>query len=242
MTQLAADAARAWWGARRAPDFVAAEIVGPDAVADLAAVRFDRQRLLARVEAGIRPVVDVLALRVLDAARRTDKSAAQLAEECAVSISGVRRAISLALDSGALERRSGARYRTHSAWRPATTRIVAVELKLHDWTAALHQAQAYARWAHAAWAVLGRTPPDPALRAAREHGIGVAVLAPDGSVARLVRPASRPGSRLPWASVWAGEQVLARALDAAPMPVRGATAQRARPRDAAAVHLLSTGS
>ena len=240
MTGLATAASRWWWGARREPDFIAAEIVGPDAIADLAAVRFDHHRLQERVAAGIEPVVDVLALRVLLAARRRAMTTSELAATCRVSPSGVRRAMGVAVERGALVREGRLKYQTHRAWGPGAARVVAVELKLQDWPAALAQAQAYSRWANAAWVLLARTPPPAALATAAEEGIGVAVLSASGEVALLARPAARRHPAQRWAAIWASEQVLARAVRAgfrssdAAAPVK---ARRAMPTGAVAASL-----
>ena len=240
MTGLATAASRWWWGARREPDFIAAEIVGPDAIADLAAVRFDHRRLRERAAAGIQPVVDVLALRVLLAARRRAMTTSELAAACRVSPSGVRRAIGVAVERGALVREARAAYRTHRAWGPAAARVVAVELKLQDWPAALEQAHAYSRWANAAWMLLARTPPPAALTMAAREAVGVAVLAPSGEVALLARPPARRHPVQRWAAIWASEQVLDRAVRAGFQPSDAAepvTARRAMPGGVVAASL-----
>jgi hypothetical protein len=203
-----------WWGARQGPDFAGTEIVGPDAIADLAAVRFDRSRLRLRQDAKIHAVPDALALRVLAFARRRALTSAQLAEACRVSASGVRRAISFAIERGALVREGRTHYRTHMAWGVATERTVAVELKLHDWSAALQQTYAYSLWANAAWAIIGRMPPRDAAAAAAAEGLGLAVLFPSGEMQLLVRPRSRRTARDRLVSLWTSEQVLARAQSA----------------------------
>lgn len=207
-------AADRWWGARRGPDFAGTEIVGPEAIADLAAVRFDRARLRLRREAGIEPIPDVLALRVLALARGRSMTSTELADACRVSRSGVRRAINFALDRNALLREQRTRYRTHDAWGPGTDRTVAVELKLQDWGAALRQSYAYSMWAHASWAILARTPPPQAVALARAEGLGLAVLAPSGGMRLLARPRSRRKVNNPLMSLLASEQVLARAQSA----------------------------
>jgi hypothetical protein len=164
----------------------------------------------------------------------------ELAATCRVSPSGVRRAIGVAVERGALVREGRLKYRTHRAWGPGAARVVAVELKLQDWPAALDQAHAYSRWANAAWVLLARTPPTAALAAAAEEGIGVAVLSPSGEVALLARPAARRRPAQRWAAIWASEQVLARAVRAgfrssdAAEPVK---ARRAMPAGAVAASL-----
>lgn len=240
MTEVAIAAAKAWWGARREPDFTAVEIVGPDAIADLAAARFDHERLQRRLAAGIRPVTDGLALRVLLSSRRRAMSAADLAAACRVSPSGIRRAINIAVDQGALTRAGRTQYRTHNDWSPATARIVAIELKLQDWSAALNQAHAYSSWANTAWAILSRVPPPSAISAANAEGLGLAVLSRSGEISCLVRPTPRRRPAHPLAALWAGEQIVSRAASAGfslPAATEPAKAVRARPQDAVGVSL-----
>lgn len=242
MTDLAAAASPWWWLGTREHDFVAAEIVGPDAVADLVAIRFDRRRLADREAAGIGPVTDALALRVLQACGNRVVSSRELAKECHVTSSGVRRALAVALESNALLRSGRGRYQRHPSWGPVATRLVAAELKLGNWGAAFEQAQAYLRWANASWVVLARTPPNQAVLEAERSGLGLAVLGANGRIKRLTRPRALRRPRAPWAALWASEQVLARAVDAGysaarPVPTpRVAPASRA---DVAAANLPS---
>lgn len=240
MTEVAVAASKRWWGARREPDFTAAEIVGPDAIADLAAARFDHDRLQRRLAAGIRPVTDALALRVLLASRRRAMSAADLACACRVSPSGIRRAISIAIEQGALTKVGGTQYKAHNDWGPATARMVAIELKLQDWTTALSQAYAYSSWANASWAILARMPSPAAVSAANADGVGLAVLSPSGEITPLARPAPRRRPSHPLAAIWAGEQVISRAESAGfslASANDSARALRAMPQDAVGVSL-----
>lgn len=214
MTDLAAAAAPWWWLRGLQHDFVAAEIVGPNAVADLVGIRFDQRRLGAREAEGIAPVVDALALHALRACRGHVMSTSELAEACHVTSSGIGRALAIAVDANAMIRRGRGRYACHPAWAPVGARMVAVELKLENWRRAFDQAQSYACWANATWVVLARVPPAEARAHAAAHGMGLAVLGSDGMIERLVRPHTIRRPRVPWAALWAGEQALARALSA----------------------------
>jgi hypothetical protein len=222
---------------------VAAEIVGPDAVADLVAVRFDQRRLAARAAEGISPVIDALALRAIDACQHGVWTTHELAAACHVTASGMRRALAITVEANALVRHGRGRYARHPAWGPVGARLVAVELKLDNWRAAFRQAQAYASWANATWVVLARTPSAAAKIEAASEGLGLAVLGTTGTIERLVRPrvARRPHSR--WAALWATEQALARAVSDGYWPGSWASpalkVRRARPAGAPVASLQS---
>lgn len=210
MTAPAMDAAGRWWGSTAAMDFIATEVVGHDAIADLAAARFDHAALDLRLQEQIRPVVDRLALLVVLATRRQQRTVAELADTFRVTASGIRRAVRVAADANALVK-AGSGWGAHPTWRPAAKRIVAVELKLRDHHRALRQAGAYLRWADTAWAVFAHAPSQSALARARTRGIGVAVLSADGSLETVTR-ARRTGGSRDWSSAWAAEQIAQRAL------------------------------
>lgn len=214
MTDLAAAACPWWWLGSRQHDFVAAEIVGPDAVADLVGIRFDQRRLAARDSAGIRPVTDALALHAVEACRDRIMSTQELAEACHVTPSGMRRALAVAVEANALVRHVRGRYSRHPAWGPVGARLIAAELKLDNWRAAFQQAQAYLRWSNATWVLLARTPPAEAKLSAEREGLGLALLGADGKLKRLTRPRPVRRPRSAWAALWASEQALARALNA----------------------------
>lgn len=148
MTHLAAAAAPWWWPRGLQHDFVAAEIVGPDAVADLVGIRFDQRRLAAREAEGISPVIDALALHALQACCGRVMSTTELADACRVTPSGMRRALAIAVEANAMVRQGRGRYARHPAWAPVGARMVAVELKLENWRAAFCQAEAYSRWSN----------------------------------------------------------------------------------------------
>jgi hypothetical protein len=243
MTRLAADACPWWWLGSRRHDFVAAEIVGPDAIADLVGIRFDQGRLRMRDAEGIRPVTDALALRALQLCRGRVLATRAIADACHVTPSGVRRALALAVEANAMIRHARGRYGSHPAWGPVGARLVAVELKLDNWRAAFHQAHAYACWANATWVVLARTPPGQAKLEAERDGLGLAVLRTDGKIERLTRPRSVRRPRSGWAALWASEQAIARAISAGYRADSGdstaLTAARATAANAAAVNLQS---
>jgi hypothetical protein len=209
MTSPAIAASQNWWAGRSAADAVAREIVAPGAIADLVGIRFDRRAVEARRKAQIEPLVDALALQLVLATRRRAMSTRELADLFRISPSGARRAIRIAIDKGAMVDGGGA-LSAHPEWQPIGQRMVAVELKLHDWRRAFTQALNYQSWASAAWVVLGRPPSEEALVAARRAGIGLGYFVEDSKVRTLVRARSRERLRSgDWASVWAAEQVLA---------------------------------
>lgn len=245
MTYLAAAACPWWWPRGLEHDFVAAEIVGPDAVADLVGIRFDHRRLATREAEGISPVIDALALHALMACRGRVMSTHELADTCHVTASGMRRALALAVEANAMIRHGRGRYACHPAWAPVGARMVAVELKLDNWRTAFHQGIAYSRWANATWVVLAKAPPAEAQAEAVREGLGLAVLDTIGKIKRLVRPRAVRRPVVPWAALWASEQALARAMSAgygantAGVAAPAVTALPATPAGAAAASLRS---
>jgi hypothetical protein len=215
MTGPAVGALDSWWPMRRVrADFVAAEVVGPDSVADLVAVGFDQQALRRRQKAGVAAVTEPLAIHALFAARRGPCSISELAWRCHVSPSGMRRAVATAVHAGAMARQGRSLVEVHPGWVPVSRHLVAVELKREAWQTALIQACNYACWANAAWILLGKTPPPAAVAAAQQAGVGLGALAVDGQLRCAVRPQLRRAPAQPWAAAWAGEQAYARALSA----------------------------
>jgi hypothetical protein len=225
MTEPAIDACSEWWTGRQEPDFIAREIVGPLATADLVAVQFDHGALRDRRAAGIRPTDDLLVLRLLLACRRSARTVAELASLLGLSESGIRRAVREGHDVGALVTGEGRRHRTHESWRPAGRRLVAVELKRTNWRRAAEQAWAYQAWANTAWLVLGQRPPLRAIESLGGRGIGLAYLGEDKQLHTVLRPASRrrPSGE---AGVWAGEQALVHALGNGVDPLAAVAAVR----------------
>lgn len=214
MTRPALAASRGWWGSKVGPDFVASEIVGPNAVADLAGIRFSGDGLKQRLDAGIQPITNALSLRAVLLARRRPLSSAEIAATLRVSRSAATKAIGSAVDLGAMHRKPGYRYMTDPSWGPIASRVVALELKLSNWQGALEQAVAYRTWANSSWVVLGHISSRTAIEAARSRGVGIATLTKDGTFHRLVRPVTRRSLGGAFSGVWAGEQILARAVSA----------------------------
>lgn len=237
MTEPAVASWNRWWGARRAPHVIGREIVGPLAIADLVAVRFDEAALKARRHAGIRATDDLLALRVITACRRAPLSTSELAAQLGFSASGIRRAVRVGYEIGALAAEPRHRHRTHVAWRPAADRLIAVELKRTDWRRAVDQAWSYQTWANAAWLFLGRRPSAVALESLSRTGIGVAYLGDDHDVHVVVRPtARRRASGI--STTWAAEQALVHATRGGSDPVCKAVRSRSAMRRDDAVSLV----
>jgi hypothetical protein len=181
------------------------------AIADLVGVRFDVGALRARRAAGIGVTDDFLALRVILACRRTARTTSELADALGFTASGIRRAVRVAYDVGAIHSHGARRHRTHPSWRPIARRLVAVELKRSDWRRAADQAWAYQEWANAAWIVLGQRPPASALQTLTGSGLGLGYLGDDSRMHAVLRPAARrhvSGA----ATIWAAEQALVHAL------------------------------
>lgn len=207
MTGPAAAAVAQWWPARENPDVVASEIVGPLARADLVAFQFDAKALRDRERAGIVPIDDLLAVRVILACRRAALTTPALVARLGLSLSAVRRAVRDGYDVGALHA-DGRAHRTHSNWRPAARRQVAVELKRSDWRRGSHQAAAYQAWANASWLILGQRPPRTAIDGLRGTGLGLGYLGEDERLNVVLRPVYRrriSGDM----SIWVGEQAVA---------------------------------
>ncbi len=202
-----------WWRSTDPPSVIIPEIVGPDAIADLVAARFDGAALEQRRTAGIAPLTDQLALRVVLATRRIAKSSIELSELCRVGTSGIRKAVRRALDSGALISCARGTYRAHPDWRPIVSRTVAVELKLRDSMGALRQASAYKLWADVTWAVVANRPSESTVDIARLGGLGLATLCCAGSLRVWSRPPPALRTARSWVSTWVGEQLVARSGD-----------------------------
>jgi hypothetical protein len=231
MTVPAIRALSMWWTGRQPADFVAREIVGQLGIADLVAVRFDHCALRDRRAAGIRACDDLLVLKVLLACRRGGRTVRDLVDLLGYSESGIRRAVRDGRECGALVDVGQRRHRTHEAWRPASKRLVAVELKRTDWQRAAHQASAYQAWANASWLVLGQRPPLTAMQSLMGSGIGLGYLGDDGQLHRALRPDSRRHATSEGA-VWAAEQALVHALAVGADPLAPVRPERATSRAA----------
>lgn len=233
MTQPAAEGWARWWQGRAVPDFIAREVVGPHGIADLVAAQFDSAALRSRATAGILGTEDVGALRAILACRRFARSTADLMRLLDLSESGVRRAVRIGCEAGALQRVDGRRHLTHAGWRPVARRLVAVELKRSDWQRAVDQLWAYQGWASSAWLVLGKRPPLSAIEGLWGMGMGLAYLGEDGNTQVVLRPKTKRLSGI--ASIWAGEQALGRALASGFDPLTSVKGDCAKSRGGSAV-------
>lgn len=209
MTAVAAANWRRWWPGESSPDFIAAEVVAPGAIADLVAAAFDYDALATRRAADIAPLTDWSGLLCALACRRP-LTANEVAVAVGLSSSGARRSLTTATASGALLR-DGRHFALNDDWRPATTRLVALELKLRDWQKGLLQATRYRRWADASWLILGALALGQAEPDSRQAGVGLARLGRDGGWMRAA-PAKRARPTYGIERRWAEEQVLAQAL------------------------------
>lgn len=211
MTAVAAASWLRWWPGERSPDFIAAEVVAPGAIADLVAGAFDYDALAARRAADIAPLTDWSSLLCALACRQP-LTANEVAVAVGLSSSGARRSLTTATASGALLR-DGRHFTLNHGWRPAMTRLVAVELKLRDWQKGLLQAARYRRWADASWLLLGATAVRQAEPNSRQAGVGLARLGRNGGWDKAAGPKrARPTYGVE--RRWAEEQVLAQALGA----------------------------
>lgn len=209
MTAPAADGWRAWWGSLNEPDLLVSEIVGPRAIADLVACRLDTPAVQRRSAAGISPITDLTALRVLLATTRRARSLSELSTVLRCSRTSVKRAAGICNEARAAQL-DGPLLMPNPQWRPAATKLVAVELKKTAWTRAFQQARAYREWAHCSWVILGDRPVSEARAAAERLGIGLGFLTSDGTVEVVRAPSLMRHKRNNTLTVWAGEQVLAR--------------------------------
>lgn len=209
MTAAAAANWHRWYPGEPSPDFIAAEVVAPGAIADLVAGAFDFDALAVRRAADIAPLTDWSSLLCALACRRP-LTPTEVALSVGLSTAGARRSLTSAAAGGAL-RRDGRRFVLNDDWRPAMTRLVAAELKLRDWQKGVLQAARYRRWADASWLILGATTVGQAEPNARQAGVGLARLGREGgwqraTAAKRARPTHNVERR------WAEEQVLAQAL------------------------------
>lgn len=242
MTDVAIASDGAWWVGAGSPDYVAAEIVGPDAIADLVAVQLDRDAVDRRAAAGIKPLTDRLAVFAVLVAAERPSTTREIADELRVTMSAVRRAVATAVDHGALQRDGDQRIRVHPSWAPAAARTVAAELKLSDWRSGLEQARRYLAWACASWLILAQDASVAAQRDAHAAGVGLPTLCPDGRLRRWVRPRRRRRAPHPWTAVWAGEQVLAQAPVVHPAVTASYVCCNQTPRCEGRAPLLSPGA
>jgi len=153
------------------------EFAGPFGIADLAVVATTQDRLAARTNAEIEPIVHELdAAIVAHLTPRRGKQSRELAELLSVHNVEVERRVTHLARVGAVRRTRSGRLVRHEALAPLG-RIFSVESKVAAWRQAFDQARTYALWSDRSIAVLGRLPADRtrAVAEARFAGIGLAL-------------------------------------------------------------------
>jgi len=193
---------------RRSPtSVVLREVRAAVGVIDLVAVNFDNDALGARICAGLAPVTLPLRVRVLDALGGRTLRVSTLARRIGRNPEALMRStVKPLIELGALDMSHGEKVAATGAWRPVTSRLTAVELKLAKWRVALRQADNAALSADAAWVVLDRAKAGTATAAVdlfREYGVGLATVEPSGELTVNCRPRGRRTIR--WLHAWMGE-------------------------------------
>jgi hypothetical protein len=175
-------------------------------VVDLVAVRFDDDALGSRICARLAPMTFPLRVRVLDALGARVLRLSTLARRIGRKPEALMRStVAPLIELGALEMSNGKLAAT-GAWRPVTSRLTAVELKLAKWRVALRQADNASLSADAAWVVLDRARAGGAAGAIdlfREYGVGLATVDRSGDLEIRCRPRGRRTVR--WLHAWMGE-------------------------------------
>ena len=160
-------------------------------VADLVVVQFDHAALRMRLEAGLGPIDEHLAVRTLIALQQVRSSSlVDLARMLGVSPGHLRRVtVAKLLEAGWIEK-AAAHVRARSVpYRPLATGIVAVEVKRRDWQSAVSQARRYLRFANQTFVTLdAAVVPERAARdGAGDDDIGMAVVDSKAAQVRLLR-------------------------------------------------------
>jgi hypothetical protein len=182
---------RAMWPGRPKPNLLY-EFDVAAGVADIVAVEFDHRAVARRDFAGLDPVVEGLAVRVLVALRSGPMPTSELAEAAGVSVGHLRRAVlaPLAEASWVIKSRDGS-WETPVQHQTLIRRAIAVEAKLRDWRTAIWQASRHRRFANLTIVVLDASTKTDAALAAVEHfrDVGLAtVAAATGEVEMLYMP------------------------------------------------------
>jgi hypothetical protein len=192
--------------ARSPASVVLREVRAAVGVVDLVAVTFDDDALGARICAGLAPINLPLRVRVLDALGARILRVNTLAQRIGRKPEALMRStLTPLIELGALEMSHG-KVAATGAWRPVTSRLTAVELKLAKWRVALRQADNAALSTDAAWVVLDRAKAGGAAAAVdlfRDYGVGLATVDPSGELNIRCRPRGRRTVR--WLHAWMGE-------------------------------------
>lgn len=182
------------------------DLAGPEAVAifevqsaagipDVVATVFDQEVIDKRVADGfVTDAAGLTALLALSDARDACRSldAREVATATGLSPSYVRsRVLPTLVARGLTVMTEPGRWTTTHMYRSPARKLVTVEAKLSDWRRGLGQAARHTAGADAAWLVLDAARTRPAVTKAdwfRAAGVGLAGLAPDGTLHHLLPP------------------------------------------------------
>ena len=174
---------------------VVGEVPAAVGIADIVAVRFDREAVRHRLDTGVGPLCSPLRVRALDILR-TDRAmrVTTLARKLGTNAHALTRStLGPLAEMGVVELASDG-VRATGAWRPVGAHLTAVELKLSKWRDALRQADNFAVSADRSWVVLDFARAGAAI-AARDvfegYGVGLAVLDGVGHLQVITRPTGR---------------------------------------------------
>ena len=171
------------------------EVPAAQGIADIVAVRFDRDALRRRMDSGIGPVCSPLRVRALFLLR-ADRGmrVTTLAHKLGSTARALTRSTLEPLAAmGAIDLADGM-VRATGNWCPVAEQVTAVELKLSKWRDAVRQADNFSLSADRSWVVLDHTRAKSALGSIttfEQLGVGLAVLDPGGHLHVVARPRGR---------------------------------------------------
>jgi hypothetical protein len=206
MTQLV-EAAIFRLSRRSHPAIVLREVQTTAGVIDLLAVSFVDTTLATRTASGAAPVTHPRQVQALDAIPlgrplRVDTVARRLR----TSAEALQRSVLPPLISQGFLDLSHNRVRATGCWRPVGLELIAVELKLSKWKAAVRQADNAAWNVDGSWVVLDKAAGAAAANASayfQAFGVGLAFLSGGGDLTVRLRPRSRRPVR--WVRSWLAE-------------------------------------
>lgn len=170
------------------------EVPAVHGVPDLAAIRFDEDAIIRRMQARIAPLTTDVEVRAVLALGQDALNIVELSERMRTTRDYVRRAVLPLLErQGWVQRSDDGRISRHPDAVWVARRVVTVEAKLRDWTRAVAQARRQRFSADAAYIAVDRSATAgmlPDLEAIADNGIGVLTVdAEFGRCRVLVRPA-----------------------------------------------------
>lgn len=178
-----------------ASSLVIGEVPAAVGVADIVAVRFDREAVRHRLDTGVGPLCSPLRVRALDVLR-TDRPmrVTTLARKLATNARALTRSTLAPLAEMGVVELAGDGVTATGAWLPVGAQLTSVELKLSKWRDALRQADNFAVSVDRSWVVLDFARADAAIAAHdvfEDHGVGLAVLDRAGHLQVITRPGAR---------------------------------------------------